>query len=263
MQHVIEVTDDTFEQIVVEGSKERPVVVDLWAAWCGPCRVIGPILEKVAQERQGAFTLAKVDVDANMVGNALLQAVKSQGIPTVVAFKDGQPVSMFIGAYPEDEVNRFVDSILPSVAEIETEEAESVLEAGDVEGAEEGFREALTKDPENRDAELGLAGILIDRGELDDARPMVARHLPDPEAERLHARMEVLDWGSEPANGALGAARRLAAGGQWRDALEGMIGALQEDRDDARMAMVTVFAVLGEDHELVTEFRRRLTAALF
>lgn len=263
MQHVIEVTDDTFEQVVVEGSKERPVVVDLWAAWCGPCRVIGPILEKVAKERQGAFTLAKVDVDANMVGNALLQAVKSQGIPTVVAFKDGQPVSMFIGAYPEDEVNRFVDSILPSEAEIETEEAEAVLEAGDAEGAEAGFREALAKDPENRDAELGLAGILIGRGELDDARPMVARHLPDPEAERLHATLEVLDWAGEPANGTLGAARRLAAKGHWRDALEGMIGSLHEDRDDARMAMVTVFTVLGEDDDLVAEFRRRLTAALY
>ena len=87
--NVVEVTDADFEQLVIEGSKTRPVVVDLWAAWCGPCRTLGPILEKVADEREGAFLLAKLDVDANQVGNALLQAVKSQGIPTVVAFRDG------------------------------------------------------------------------------------------------------------------------------------------------------------------------------
>ena len=106
---VVEVTDADFEEVVVEGSMTRPVVVDLWAAWCGPCKTLGPILEKVARERGGAFLLAKLDVDANQVGNALLQAVRSQGIPTVVAFRDGEPVSMFIGAYPEPEVNRFVE----------------------------------------------------------------------------------------------------------------------------------------------------------
>ena len=100
MEHVIEVTDETFDQVVVEGSKTAPVVVDLWADWCGPCRTLGPMLEKAATERAGAFTLAKIDVDAQGVGNALLQAVRSQSIPTVVAFRDGQPVSMFIGAYP-------------------------------------------------------------------------------------------------------------------------------------------------------------------
>ena len=124
MEHVIEVTDETFERTVIEGSSERPVVVDLWAEWCGPCRTLGPMLEKVAAEREGAFLLAKVDIDANSVGQSLLQAVRSQGIPTVVAFRDAQPVSMFIGAYPEEEVNRFIDSILPTGAELEAKEAE-------------------------------------------------------------------------------------------------------------------------------------------
>ena len=96
--NVVEVTDANFEQLVIEGSKSRPVVVDLWAAWCGPCRTLGPILEKVAHERDGAFLLAKLDVDANQVGNALLQAVRSQGIPTVVAFRDGEPVRRVLGA---------------------------------------------------------------------------------------------------------------------------------------------------------------------
>jgi len=92
--NVVEVTDENFEQVVIEGSKERPVVVDLWASWCAPCRTLGPILEKVAEERKGGFLLAKVDVDAQGVGQALLQAVKSQGIPTVVGFREGAAVDM-------------------------------------------------------------------------------------------------------------------------------------------------------------------------
>ncbi len=263
MEHVVEVTDETFEQIVIEGSKERPVVVDLWAAWCGPCRVIGPILEKVATERAGAFTLAKIDVDANGVGNALLQAVRSQGIPTVVGFRDGQPVSVFIGAYPEDEVNRFVDALLPTEAEIETEEAEADMEAGDMQAAETGFRDALEKDPANKEAAIGLAGILIANGSIDEARPLVARHLPDPEAEALHARIEVIEWGADATPGTLASAKRLAAKARWREALDAMVGALPEDRDAARQAMVTVFAVLGDEDPLVAQYRRTLAAALF
>jgi len=263
MEHVVEVTDETFEQIVIEGSKERPVVVDLWAAWCGPCRVIGPILEKVAGERDGAFTLAKIDVDANGVGNALLQAVRSQGIPTVVAFRDGQPVSMFIGAYPEDEVNRFVDSILPSEAELVAEEAEAVAEAGDLAAAEEGFREALAKDPGSKEAALGLAGVLIASGRTEEARPLVMPHLPDPDAEALHARIEIDDWKTDPGVGTLASAKRLAGAQRWREALDAMVGALTEDRDEARQAMITVFAALGDDDPLVPEYRRRLAAALY
>ena len=261
--NVVDVTDATFEQVVIEGSKDKPVVVDLWAAWCGPCRTLGPILEKVAGERDGAFTLAKLDVDANEVGQALLQAVRSQGIPTVVAFNDGQPVSMFIGAYPESEVNAFVDQLLPSQADVEAAEAVAEADAGDLDAAEEGFREALAKDPQNREAALGLARVLVARGEIDEARPLVMQHLPDPDAEAVHATIEVREWGDEPANGTLPSAKRLAARGRWREALDGMLGAIQDDRDAARQAMVTVFAALGDEDELVAEYRRKLTAALF
>jgi putative thioredoxin len=261
--NVVEVTDETFEQVVVEGSKTAPVVVDLWAEWCGPCRTLGPILEKVAGERAGAFTLAKIDVDHQQVGNALLQAVRSQGIPTVVAFRDGQPVSMFIGAYPEQEVNSFVDSILPTDAEVEAAEAADELASGDVAEAEAGFREALDKDPESKDATLGLATILVGRGAFDEARPLVTKHLPDPQAEHLHAAIEVAEWRAEPAAGRLGAAKQAAAAGRWSEALDGLIAALDEDRDAARQALVTVFAALGDDDPLVPEYRRRLAAALY
>ncbi len=263
MEHVIEVTDETFDQVVVEGSKTAPVVVDLWADWCGPCRTLGPMLEEAATKRAGAFTLAKIDVDAQGVGNALLQAVRSQSIPTVVAFRDGQPVSMFIGAIPSDEIDRFLDSILPTDAEIEAKEAADELATGDVAEAEQGFRDALAKEPDNREAALGLAKILLERGAIDEARPLIMPHLPDPEAEHLHARIEVAEWATLPADGRLGSARHAAAHGDWTQALEGMIAALPEQRDDARQALVTSFAALGDDDPLVPEFRRRLAAALF
>ena len=260
---VIEVTDQNFEQVVIEGSKERPVVLDLWAAWCGPCRTLGPILEKVADERAGGFILGKLDVDAHAVGQELLSAVRSQGIPTVVAFRDGAPVSMFIGAYPEPAVNDFIDSILPTDAELVAEEAQAEAEAGDVESAERRFREALEKDPESAEAKIGLAGILADAGELQNAQELVRPLLPDPEAERVMARVRVAMWADVSDDGTLASAKRMAAAGNWRAALDGMLEALSEDRDAARDAMVDSFAVLGDDDDLVDEYRRKLTNALF
>lgn len=260
--NMIEVTDENFEEVVIEGSKERPVVVDLWAAWCGPCRVLGPILEKVAEERKGAFLLAKVDVDSQGVGQALLQAVKSQGIPTVVGFRDGAAVDMFIGAYPEPAVNEFVDRLLPTDADRDAQAALEEEADGDLDDAEAKYREALGGDEGNRTARLGLGRILAQRGSAAEARQTLMPLLPDPEAEKLLAELEVASWASASDPGTLASAKRLAAQGRWREALDGMVGALGDD-PDARQAMIEVFAVLGEDHELVPEYRRRMANALF
>ena len=260
--HVVDVTDADFEQVVIEGSMQRPVVVDMWASWCAPCRTLGPILEKVAAERRGAFLLAKLDVDANGVGNALLQAVQSQGIPTVVAFRDGQPVNMFIGAYPEPEVNRFIDSILPTEAEIEADEALAEEAAGDLESAEVGFREVLAKEPENREAAIGLARIVVGRGETNDARALLEPLLPDGDAERVMAAVRVHEWATGASDGPIGDARRAAAAGRWREALEGLLAAFDDDPAAARESMVDVFTTLGDD-PLVGEFRPKLAAMLF
>jgi putative thioredoxin len=258
--NVVEVTDATFEEVVVEGSKARPVLVDLWAAWCGPCRTLTPILEKVADERSGAFLLAKLDTDANPM---IAQAFGVQSIPTVIAFKDGEAVTGFVGAYPEPEVNRFVDSILPTEAERRAEDARSVEASGDLEGAEDRYREALAEDPDNREAAIGLARILLDRDEPGAAEELVSRHRPDPEAERVQAAIEMRRWLQAPADGTLGHAKRLAASGDLAGGLAGMLQALSEDRDAARDAMVVVFTAVGDDEPLVAEYRRRLAAALF
>lgn len=262
LQHVVDVTDADFEQVVIEGSAKRPVVVDMWASWCAPCRTLGPTLEKVAAERGGAFLLAKLDIDANAVGNALLQAVQSQGIPTVVAFSGGQPVNMFIGAYPEQEVNRFIDEILPTEAQVEVEEALAVEASGDIASAEAGFREALDKDPENKEAAIGLARILVGRDEVGEASTLVAPLLPDPEAELVMSAVRVRGWASLDGADRLTQARRAAGLRRWREALEGLLAAFDDDPASAREAMVDVFATLDDD-PLVAEFRPKLAARLF
>jgi putative thioredoxin len=256
---VVEATDANFMDTVVEESKTRPVVVDLWASWCGPCRTLGPMLENVAEQHDGAFLLAKLDVDANPYTAGQFGV---QSIPTVIAFKDGRPVDGFVGAIPEPAVREFVGRLLPTEADREAEEAAGVEASGDVAAAEAGYRDALERDGSNRTARLGLARIMADRGDEDEARQTLMPLLPDADAERLLAQLEIASWSRIAETGTLASAKRLAARGRWREALDGMLGALSDD-PDARQAMLEVFAVLGEDDELVAEYRRRLASALF
>ncbi len=256
---VVDVTDADFEERVVDESKRRPVVVDLWAEWCGPCRTLSPILERAAEGRGGRFLLAKLDVDSNPM---TARAFGVQSIPMVIAFRDGQPVDGFIGAIPEGMVEEFLDRVLPSQADLTAQGALEEEQAGDVEDAEQGYRDALSAEPDNRAARLGLGRILADRGDAEEAREILAPLVPDPEAERLLAGLRVAEWGAVEGPGTLASAERLAAQGKWRDALEGMLGALGDD-PTAREAMLDVFAVLGDDDPLVTEYRRKLANVLF
>jgi putative thioredoxin len=256
---VIETTDQDFMQTVVEESKTRPVVVDLWASWCGPCRTLGPILEQVAEDHGGEFLLAKLDVDANPYTAGQFGV---QSIPTVIAFKDGQPVDGFIGAIPEPMVREFVGKLLPSEADREAQEALEDERDGDLDDAETKYREALEADPKNRDARLGLGRVLVDTNRDDEARQTLMPLLPDADADRLLAQLEVRSWANTTEAGTLASAKRLAATGRYREALDGMLGALRDD-PDARQAMVEVFSVLGDDDPIVPEYRRRLANALF
>lgn len=256
---VVEATDQNFLETVVEESKRRPVVVDLWASWCGPCRTLGPILEKVAGERGGEFLLAKLDVDANPYTAGQFGV---QSIPTVVAFRDGKPVDGFVGAISEPMVNEFVDRLVPTEADREAEAAlEEELE-GDLSDAEAKYREALGSDASNREARLGLGRVLAETGRDDEARQTLMPLLPDADAERVLSGVEVRSWASIEGPGTLASAKRLASGGSYREAFDGMLGALADD-PDARQAMLELFAVLGDDDPLVSEYRRRLANALF
>jgi putative thioredoxin len=260
---VVEVTDDTFGNDVIEESKRRPVVVDFWAAWCGPCRTLGPILEKVAEDHGGEFLLAKVDVDANPYVSSQFRI---QSIPNVWAFAGGRPVDQFIGAYPEEAVREFVGRLLPTEADREAAEAAEAAASGDPEAAERGFREALEADPGNRGARLGLAGLLVERGDHAEAQGLLQSLLPDAEAERLLSAIRVREWAGIDDGSPLDAAKRMAAEGRSREALDGLLGAVRfspQDRDEARAAILDVFAVLGDDHPLVREYRTQLASALF
>jgi putative thioredoxin len=178
---------------------------------------------------------------------------------------DGRPVDQFIGALPEPAVRQFITRLLPSEADLDAAEAARAAESGDLDSAERGFREALEEDPNNREARLGLARIHLERGELAEARDLLARLVPDSEAERMLSAIRVAGW-AEDAVGSLAGAKRMAAHGQWREALDAFLGAVRyspDDRDAAREAMIDVFAVLGDDDPLTREYRGKLASALF
>ena len=263
--HIVEVTDASFQTAVVEESRRRPVVVDFWAAWCQPCRMIGPVLERLAEEHEGRFLLAKLDVDANPRAAA---AFRIQSIPAVKAFVGGQVANEFVGAVPEESIRRFLETVLPTETDRLTAEAEEAEQEGRTDEAERLYRLALEREPDAPAPALGLARLAGLRGNLDEARRLLEPLRPNPEAERLLAAVEVSGWGAAPGNGRgpVEEAERAAAEGRWRDALEGFLGEIREggaERDRAREGMLKVFSILGEDDPLTPEYRRRLAAALF
>jgi putative thioredoxin len=261
---VIEVTDATFAQDVLEESHRRPVVVDFWAEWCQPCRMIGPVLERLAEEHGGDFLLAKLDTDSNPQSSV---AFRIQGIPAVKAFRDGQMVSEFVGAIPERAIRQWLEPLLPSEADRLVEQAEREESAGRLEEADRSFRQVLASDPNHVRAALGAGRLATVRGDLEEARRLLEPLRPDPEAERLLDAIEVSEWASPDGSGPLAPAERAAAEGRFQEALETFLAAVQnggeEDRKQAREAMLKVFSVLGEDDPLTAEYRRRLAAALF
>src|SRR5438128_1362013 len=176
---VVEVTDRNFADAVLEESGRRPVVVDFWAAWCQPCRMIGPILERLAGEYAGRFVLGKLDVDANPQTSA---AFRIQSIPAVIAFSDGRPVNEFIGAIPENSIRQFIETILPSEADDLAARAEAAERAGRTEEAEGLYRQAVALDSHHAPSELGLGRLAATRGDLEEARRLLTPLRPDPEA---------------------------------------------------------------------------------
>ena len=237
----MDVTEATFESAVIERSRTVPVVVDFWAAWCAPCRMLTPVLEREVARREGAVELAKLDTDANP---NLSAAFGIQGIPAVKAFRDGKVVAEFVGAQPAAAVSRFLDSLIP----LKTDEA--------------SLRQVLALEPDRADAAVALAQTLRARGDLDEALNVLSPVHGSFAADGLAARIR-LERSSPPDLAPAFAA--LDAGHNDR-ALDTLISAIRPGRpekDDIRRVVVGILDQLGLDDPLATSSRARLASALY
>lgn len=231
----MDVTDSTFETAVLDRSTTVPVVVDLWAEWCGPCRTLGPIIEKVVAETDGAVELVKVDIDSNP---QIANAFRVQSIPAVFAIKDRQVVDQFIGALPEPAVREFVGRLAPQPSE-----ADQLVAKGD----EASLRQALDIEPGHPGAVVGLAEILVNQGSTEEALNLLARIPETPEVRRV-------------------AALARLGGDQAADDIDARLSELL-DRvkadEDARQQFVDILETMGPDDPRTAKYRKQLTARLF
>lgn len=270
-EQIIEVNEVTFLRDVLVRSKQQPVIVDFWAPWCGPCRTLSPILERVTKEAGGAFTLAKINTDENQ---RLAAQYGIQGIPAVKLFRDGKVVGEFVGALPESQVREFIKKHAPNPSDLMLTAARDLAQAQRWAEAEAAYRHALAVDPNNAQMALELSKTLLRQGQgtegaaLLEAIPSAAR-----EAEAAQQLLPVARWmytivpdGAPEIDRTMAEAGLLAREGKYAEAMDGLLSALRRNRayrdSEAKQIILGLFELLGDD-PLVKPYRRELANALF
>ena len=278
----------TFAEYVIQASMEVPVIVDFWAPWCGPCKQLGPNIEKVVTSASGAVKLVKINVDENQ---QLAAQLRVQSIPTVYAFVDGQPVDGFVGALPESQIKAFVERLAGEIPASQTdatiEQAKLLLEGGDAASAERIFDEIVKLEPENLDGLAGLVKCFLAMGELDKARKALEGVGGEQKAHEgirsveaaLKLAEESIEVGDlDQLRARLSAdpdhhqtrfdlSQALMAADKYEDAVNELLEIIRRDRnwneEGARKQLLTVFEACGSDSEVTLRGRRQLSALLF
>ena len=281
--HSVDVDARNFDQEVLEASKDVPVVIDFWAPWCGPCKVLKPMLEKLAADYGGKFKLVKVNSDECL---DLAQEFGVRSIPDVRAIRNGKQVGAFVGALPMPQLRAFIDKLIPSPSELERVRGIEFRAAGKPLEAISAFRKALELDAGNDSARLDLAEALIEQRELDAAEALLAAIQPDPVRDaRVQALRQAIAFAhsGESGPGEEELSRRIAAApedlesrlqlaglhaghGRYRQAMDELLEIIRRKKDfedgAARKQMVALFSLVTEDG-LVSEYRKKLASALF
>jgi putative thioredoxin len=278
-------TDASFIADVIEASRTTPVIVDFWAEWCGPCRQLGPALEKAVTAAKGAVKLVKVDIDKNP---AYAGQLRVQSIPAVFAFVDGQPVDGFMGALPDSQVKAFVDKLAKQGGGNPIDQmldvARESLELGDSGGAAQAYAQALQRDPQNLKAIGGLARLYQQAGDLQGARETLALAPPDakdPDIDSVRAALSLADDApsettafeqrlaadADDHEARIELAKALAGSGRMDEAVDHLIESIRRDRawneEAARKQLLTIFEAAGPMSDVARQGRRKLSSILF
>ncbi len=276
IDNIIEVSEETFDNDVIERSIEIPVIVDFWAPWCGPCRVLGPILEKLAKDPDLNFVLAKVNVDENP---GLSMAFQVQGIPAVIAFLDGEPVDDFVGVKPETQIRQFIEELIPSEVDLALGDAHSLLATRHYRDAEIAYRDVLRQSPGHLLAMLNLGRSLLAQskgceaiGYLQDCTDGLAYTTAQtllPLAEFLCKIDTAWDDADDvtPLEAQYRQAAHLLKRGKYAPGLDGLIDILRQDKrfdkGRAKSIVLALFELLGNEDDLTQQYRKELGTVLF
>lgn len=282
--HAVDVNQSEFDNEVVQASFKQPVVIDFWAPWCGPCKVLKPMLEKLAEEFGGKFVLAKVNSDENQ---ELSEKYAVRSIPSVKAMVNGQIVDEFAGALPEGEVRKWLDKIIPSPAEELRLAAQEEMATGNIAAALKKLAEASALDPQNEWVRVDAAEIMLSQGELEEGKRLLdsvknTDILKNSRVVQLQAHVKLAQMGASGENeetlkaaiaadeknleARLKLANVLVASGRYQEGMDQLLEIVQRDRkfqdDIGRKTLLDVFNLLGGQGELVMAYRRKLASAL-